>query len=529
MPPKKKKEEEEEEPPPDTPEPPEPEILTKCFRTGSKIFHGACKQGYQERKGTFVRHGFGFQVDAAVAPAGRDEDGELRYEVVVLATYEGHWAEDAMTGTGKYKWSDGSSYEGTLVDGQMHGSRGRYEWPDGSAYEGPWEWGKMHGQGGRLDSKFDGSCLGPSSRFYRNCFQSRDLAWVDIMAKMQQEERQRILRGDPQALTVRRCVCAEALGDRSKQRQLLQSALTGVLSDGLVPFVVAEESLGASVLEFLKNANSTDNASEYVSVRLAAIAKRRARDYHSFFYDAIQSSLRSGTNFVMVFEDDAEGCEMVRDEQSDWLSRLPATGTASSALPNEWRLDRFYDPNVFPVEIFHPPLFNGRGKAKLFLPELTQPSRPAVGEKPPVDAMPEPAERPPSSEKKAGGKRSPSKTRSGSKGNVMEDVAAPVAQEAAPVQMSDEAEAALRAITTPQVATGPTGRTFRMGGSTPDAAGLQVTHCLRPIMTAMAPLPPGLSDGELKAHIVERFQQHVPLHRTAVLFLCSEAALESQS
>lgn len=364
------------------------------------------------------------------------------------------------------------------------------------------------------------------------------------MAKIKQEQESRVLKGDPQNVAVRRCICGAGAG-----AELIQTAIAGVLSDGLVPFVVAEESLDASVLEFLMNAYSTD-ARDYVSVRLAAIAKRRERDYHRFFYDAIQNSLRNGTPFIMAFEDDDVGCALVKDEQSDWLARMPCSQAPTSALPDEWRLSEFYDSNVFPMEVFQPALFNGRAKAKLFLPELDP--HPVPSASPQVDMSAsgnsgkgqesKPPEKDKAPEK---GKRSVSKNPQEAKGGKEKrsnsKMPAPEAPGENAVQEQDlppppeplgaDAEAALRALYWKlhgEVATGPTGRTFRMPGSGPALAGLQVTHCLRPALAATGSIPAGLSDSEVRAHIVNRFQQHVPLHSTVVVFLCTEAGFESQ-
>jgi len=173
-------------------EPAEPEILkNKCFRVGSQLYYGECKVGYRERKGTFVRHGLGRQVSSVATPAAYKfaavDQEKPSYETVVLGTYEGNFEEDLMSGsqgTNTYKWSDGSSYEGAFVGGQLHG-HGRFVWPDGSAYEGAWYMGTMNGQG-RLNSRFDGRFL--QGRFHRNCFQKQDGRWVDVVQQLRLEE-----------------------------------------------------------------------------------------------------------------------------------------------------------------------------------------------------------------------------------------------------------------------------------------------------------------------------------------------------
>ncbi|XP_020213539.1 phosphatidylinositol 4-phosphate 5-kinase 7 [Cajanus cajan] len=49
-------------------------------------------------------------------------------------------------GKGKYKWSDGTVYEGDWVDGKMTG-KGLITWPTGAKYEGEFSGGYLHGHG----------------------------------------------------------------------------------------------------------------------------------------------------------------------------------------------------------------------------------------------------------------------------------------------------------------------------------------------------------------------------------------------
>ena len=63
------------------------------------------------------------------------------------ASYEGHWRDDIQHGKGceicNYSivlmviGVDGSKYDGYYDNGKKHG-RGRYRWADGSEYDGDW-------------------------------------------------------------------------------------------------------------------------------------------------------------------------------------------------------------------------------------------------------------------------------------------------------------------------------------------------------------------------------------------------------
>mmetsp|Transcript_35361 Transcript_35361/g.75324 ORF Transcript_35361/g.75324 Transcript_35361/m.75324 type:complete len:538 (-) Transcript_35361:53-1666(-) len=503
-------------------EPAEPEIFkNKCFRMGSQLFYGECKLGYRERKGTFVRHGLGRQVSSAVTPAAykfaAGEQQAAAYETVVLGTYEGNFEEDNMSGQGTntYKWSDGSSYEGAFVGGQLHG-HGRFVWPDGSAYEGAFHFGTMNGQG-RLDSRFDGRFL--QGRFHRNCFQKQDGRWVDVLEQHLLEEQQQILEGDPSGLLVKRCALGEKYADSpqagllEEQLQKLDAQLAWVYSEGLVPFLVTDDSLKGSTLECL-NATSQQgqsNASsccEFVSLRMASIAKRRYRDYHRFFFDALQRSLLAGRLFVMVFEDDDEGVVAQDDHGEAWLSRQPSRGHPRCEVPEEWRLTHFFNPNALPPDILSPVLFNGRGRSRLFLPKTAEQVTAAV---PPLAAAAAPAE----AGEAAEGDEGPSEEE---KKALAAAAAEAAAAEARAIQAA--AAAAPSPVTAQGGGTGLTGHIFEAKSKDAlQAAGLATAYYLRPMITSLARLPSGLSDADLRGLIVERFQGHVPLHRCVVVLL----------
>ena len=57
-------------------------------------------------------------------------------------------ADDIEDGYDKGKWtySDGSSYEGEMLDGEFHG-KGKYTWASGDVYEGDWVIGERNGKG----------------------------------------------------------------------------------------------------------------------------------------------------------------------------------------------------------------------------------------------------------------------------------------------------------------------------------------------------------------------------------------------
>jgi hypothetical protein len=51
-----------------------------------------------------------------------------------------------MHGSGKFKWSDGSYYEGEYMFGKKHG-HGKFLFSNGKMYRGMWIDGKQNGKG----------------------------------------------------------------------------------------------------------------------------------------------------------------------------------------------------------------------------------------------------------------------------------------------------------------------------------------------------------------------------------------------
>jgi len=491
-------------------EPEEPEIVKKCFRVGTQTYYGDCKLGYGTRKGTFVRHGYGKQVNSAITPAGyKMSPTSIAYETSVMGVYDGNWEDDVMSGQGVYSWSDGSSYDGAFVNGKMHGP-GRFMWPDGSTYEGTWHSGQMTGHG-RLDYRFDGNFH--QGRFQRDAFQKHDGKWVDVWQQARGIERKQILDHDIQGAPfgLKRCACSEMYaqspqpGALAEQTARLVESIAAAHNQGYMPFILADASLKRCVLKCLTAANLTNLATQSVSVRMAAIAKRRKRDFNGMFYSAIQTSLQTGTLFTIVFEDDDEGCSLLAKEEERWFDRQPSLTPPTTPLPEQWQLLHFYQPNTFPPEILQPMLFNGRLMSKLFLPEHLRED--AMGgdrdsnNLPPLGGSPVPADA----------------------ANPSED-AEPVPPSATGLSPADAAQ--LAAAPTPMGGVGLTGHFFELPDvPDPRLVGLRTVHHLRPVIVALSSLPSGLPDDGVIAQVTERFQRHVPMHRTMLILMTHDSTV----
>eukprot|EP00930_Biecheleria_cincta_P071780 TRINITY_DN59245_c0_g1_i1.p1 TRINITY_DN59245_c0_g1~~TRINITY_DN59245_c0_g1_i1.p1 ORF type:complete len:552 (+),score=107.17 TRINITY_DN59245_c0_g1_i1:23-1657(+) len=518
-------------------EPAEPEIVKKCLRAAGQLYYGDCKAGYKKRKGRWIRHGFGRQVTSGLAPIGIGPSGQPAFETVVLNTYEGNWEEDQPSGHGHYKWSDGSSYEGNIADGQMHG-HGRFAWPDGSAYEGAWHQGGMHGQG-RFDSQFDGGRI-MQGRFHRNCFLKSNGQWIDVLKHIRNSEVKHILEGNPLAdaaeaaskaaskrrpghgsvvaglsprgvpsagaALVRRCTA----GSRWQGERTLGSVLATAINSNLTPLVLAEESAPCSALRyFLDSGSVTDPSQMCVSIRHAATRHRRQRDYKRLFFDAVQSSMLSGSYFALVFEDD-DGASALSDqtEDQDWFHR-DSSGGAMQALPEEWRLASFFDDASLPPEILSPLPFNARGRAMRFLPEeVAKSSAPCQVPLVP-DGAPQAQPTP--------------------EGGADEEAAALAVAEAEKAATAARNLAKKAAAQLPPVSNvGPTGHVFEPspeeggGFHTTSVMGMPLVHQLRPALVATGRLPDGLDEMHVRKWVKDRFSRHVSVHRLAVVIVGAE-------
>jgi hypothetical protein len=60
--------------------------------------------------------------------------------------YEGHWYQDTMEGSGRFKFANGDEYQGTFLNNAMDGV-GVFRWRNGNVYEGQFMRGLQHGHG----------------------------------------------------------------------------------------------------------------------------------------------------------------------------------------------------------------------------------------------------------------------------------------------------------------------------------------------------------------------------------------------
>merc|ERR1712118_123618 len=82
-------------------------------------------------------------------------------------------------------------------------------------------------------------------------------------------------------------------------------------------------------------------------------------DYCRFFYDAIKEALLS-YNWLSIVYDSAS-------EENPQGPDAEVAGPLS--LPDEWRLEHFFEQKCLPLETFDLKLFNGRRMSQFYLPE----------------------------------------------------------------------------------------------------------------------------------------------------------------
>ena len=109
---------------------------------GGDRFDGNFKEGRKEGHGKMVF------VDGRVFE-GRFQQDQMREGKLHFtdgSTYDGMLMDGKRNGYGRYDFSDKSFYEGQWKDDQMEG-RGNMQWNDGGFYRGDWVGGLQHGRG----------------------------------------------------------------------------------------------------------------------------------------------------------------------------------------------------------------------------------------------------------------------------------------------------------------------------------------------------------------------------------------------
>ena len=199
--------------------------------------------------------------------------------------------------SGTTTWSDGSTYEGELLNGQPHG-KGKLLWPDKSYYDGCWSLGEYHGEGS-FYCALDGSAL--KGTFRRNSFLSRDGKWIDA-SKLREEQHLRSLRISPAnsasaTVPIIRCT-PEEVGAKilAVQRE----------APFFVPLVLADASCGeAAPLALLELGDRGCTEATTVHLAHAANEKRRQRDHLQIFRSAMNEAVQTDRPFVLAFGDGA--------------------------------------------------------------------------------------------------------------------------------------------------------------------------------------------------------------------------------
>ena len=110
---------------------------------------GSCYIGYYQEDRESL---FGWQIDQngnylmGEFVAGKFNKGKGKSENQNEYVYEGEYERSMKTGTGLFKWKDGTFYKGCFKDNDLHGE-GVYSWADGRIYIGNWSKSKMNGLG----------------------------------------------------------------------------------------------------------------------------------------------------------------------------------------------------------------------------------------------------------------------------------------------------------------------------------------------------------------------------------------------
>lgn len=426
----------------------------QCFRSAGQIYYGDVVEG---KDGSCSRHGLGLNLVTAVTVAG---------DALVWGRYKGAWKQGKMTGTGAYRWSDGSVYEGVFLDGRPHG-HGKLLWPEGSFYDGLWAEGEMTGQGS-FHNAF--TSVTTHGIFHRGCLRQYDGSWRDVCQEREQHRATRLRVGgfgpSPEAIMpVVRCTPAE-----------LEAKIASILSETpySVPLVVADTSCpeagpdgpsgSLAPLWCLELGERGCSEATTVHLAFATAEQQRQRDFARIFRQGICEALLTLRPFVLVFGEDVE--EGAR------------CGPAEGPPPQSWRLDRFLDPLSLPPDLFDLQNFHASGDAERFLALGSTPAAAYAAEK------------------------------------AVTTAAVPAAPAPA-ASVAPAAAAGGRGSPAPAPSPPPT--------ITPVAVALPppVVHLLRFALVSLKPLPPGLDDVNVRGRVGRRFAEHLPLHRLAVVVVRS--------
>eukprot|EP00931_Biecheleriopsis_adriatica_P116705 TRINITY_DN92313_c0_g1_i1.p1 TRINITY_DN92313_c0_g1~~TRINITY_DN92313_c0_g1_i1.p1 ORF type:complete len:441 (-),score=93.84 TRINITY_DN92313_c0_g1_i1:224-1546(-) len=423
----------------------------RCFKTAGQIYYGDVEE---HADGRCVRHGLGLHIVTAVTVTG---------DQVVWGRYQGAWKQGKMTGSGVYRWSDGSVYEGNFVDGQLHG-HGRLTWPEGSVYDGMWHNGEMHGQG-TFTCGFDK--LENHGIFWRNCLKDHTQKWVDQVKQREAFRQAHLKIGSYPAekihLHVSRCSSDEL---RAKVLSVLQEP------PYLMPLIVPTRSCtvepapgrSAAPLGILEAHDYGCTLDSTIHLGHAAAEQKRKRDISPLFRNAMRTALLEARLLTLVWGDDTK--ENPQDDQAAWGAPDGTTVADWGAIsvdpvPEAWSLNNFFSPLVLPTDIFDFRHFHGSGMADSFLPE----------DQAGLVARKAEAAKPKS--------RLPSKESVASKGSKAPD---------------EE----------PQAAHPPMDPPPRV-------------HTLQMALMSMKRIPDDASDDAVRQHVIRRFSAAMPLHRVAVI------------
>jgi hypothetical protein len=299
------------------------EIFDLCFRRGGQVYWGKCVKSPDESQ--YIRQGRGIQVWGSQSVNG---------EPVIVAKYDGYWEDGVMHGSGKLEFYDTSVYNGDFQNGALHGV-GQLIWPDGTSYDGCWEKNQMHGQGKFLTKAGEFW----EGHFHRNSFLQHSGKWIDLAKEQARLEQMALSEG---------IVGSETPVYLVPTKDHMLSAIRSCADQNLVPFLIRDTSFSQELtpLDWIRTPEGLE-AQCILKMQFLAQMRRRKQNFIGHIYDRLQKGVMAGCTVPLVFDDPGPG----------------------APLPEDWRLENFYDDFSAPREMFNPRLFHGRGCVEFFLPD----------------------------------------------------------------------------------------------------------------------------------------------------------------
>ncbi len=121
----------------------QPSVIKSVIHIDNKTVEGI----WENEKKNFIEYEIGETYQGEIKNGLKSGSGVYRWSDG--SKYEGQWFNDCEYGYGLKEYANGDSYLGEWKDGLFHGN-GTYKWNDGTIFEGSWQDNLEHGYGTKV-------------------------------------------------------------------------------------------------------------------------------------------------------------------------------------------------------------------------------------------------------------------------------------------------------------------------------------------------------------------------------------------